>query len=123
MAQNCRDIFELNTERIAHFKQRARVLQKTSEDAVIVILCVDDPFGGPLADALMPDYNWDEIRARGEIPYARGLAERSGIENALFSHPKGTTAAHALRNHKGSDVAVVVVDFETAEVFTNGQSN
>lgn len=29
-------------------------------------------------EALMPGYNWDEIRARWQVPYARGLRIERG---------------------------------------------
>jgi len=120
---NCQDIFNINTERVAHFRERARVLNKSSDEVVIVILCVDDRLGGPIADSLMPGYDWQKIRDSNDIPYARGLAGRDGIQGVLASIPETLKAADRLRNHKGKDVAVVVVDFNTAEVFTNGQSN
>ena len=85
----------------------------TAEQAVIVILNVDDVHGGPLANALMPEYNWQEIRNRGEIPFARGLAMREGIQEVLDIFDK--EAATKLQNM--TDVAVVVVDHGVAEIF------
>jgi len=111
---NCRGTLEMNAERVTHFKQRLAERQLTATDAVIVLLNVDDVHGGPLADVLMPGFNWQEIRERGEVPFARGLAQRDGIEGALESFDQD--AAEKLRSM--NDVAVVVVDHGVAEVFS-----
>lgn len=78
-----------------------------------MILNVDDVHGGPLADALMPGHNWQEIRDCGEVPFARGLAMRDGIQNAISAFDE--EAATKLKDM--TDVAVVVVDRGVAEVF------
>lgn len=111
--ENCQRTFETNTDRVAHFKQRIADRGDDPEEVVIVILSVDDPHGGPIADALMPDFSWQEIRDRGEAPYARGLAGREGIQSFLDKLDK--RAAANLREMDG--VAVVVVDHGVAEVF------
>ncbi len=111
--RNCVNTLKLNTDRVAHFKNRLKERSMTADEAVIVILNVDDIHGGPLAEALMPGHNWQEIRERGEIPFARGLAERKGIQKALNLFDE--EAAEALEKIK--DVAVVVVDHGVAEAF------
>jgi hypothetical protein len=111
---NCRNTLELNADRVAHFKKRLAERGMTADQAVIVLLNVDDVHGGPLADALMPGFNWQEIRDRGEIPFARGLAMREGIQEALGTFDE--EAAAKLRDM--TDVAVVVVDRGVAEFFT-----
>ena len=111
---NCRNTLELNADRVEHFKRRLTERGMTPDQAVIVLLNVDDVHGGPLADVLMPGFNWQEIRDRGEVPFARGLAMRDGIQEAL-----GTFDKDAAKKLKGmSDVAVVVVDHGVAEVFS-----
>lgn len=110
---NCKNTLELNADRVAHFKNRLAERGMTADQAVIVLLKVDDVHGGPLADVLMPGYNWQEIRDRGEVPFARGLAMREGIQEVLGTFDK--EAAKKLRGMK--DVAVVVVDHGVAEVF------
>lgn len=110
---NCRNTLELNADRVEHFKRRLTERGMTPDQAVIVLLNVDDVHGGPLADALMPGHNWQEIRDKGEVPFARGLAMRDGIQEALGAFDKD--AATKLQNM--SDVAVVVVDHGVAEVF------
>lgn len=111
---NCRNTFEMNSDRIAHFKQRLSDRGMTAAQAVIVLLNVDDVHGGPLADALMPGHDWQEYRDRGEVPYARGLAMRGGIQKAIGAFDE--EAAAKLKDM--ADVAVVVVDRGVAEVFS-----
>ena len=110
---NCKNTLEINADRVEHFKRRLAERGMTPDQAVIVLLNVDDVHGGPLADVLMPGYNWQEFRDRGEVPFARGLAMREGIQEAL-----GTFDKDAEAKLKGmTDVAVVVVDHGVAEVF------
>ena len=111
---NCRNTLELNADRVVHFKRRVVERGLTAANAVIVLLNVDDVHGGPLAEILMPGFNWQEIRDRGEIPFARGLAVREGIQEALQLFDK--EAADKLR--KMTDLAVVVMDHGVAEVFS-----
>lgn len=111
---NCKNTLELNADRVVHFKNRLAERGMTANQAVIVLLNVDDVHGGPLANILMPGQNWQEIRDRGEVPFARGLAMRDGIQEALSAFDKD--AATKLQGM--NDVAVVVVDHGVAEVFT-----
>ena len=110
---NCKNTLELNADRVEHFKRRLAERGMTAKQAVIVLLNIDDVHGGPLADVLMPGFNWQEIRNRGEVPFARGLAMRKYIQKVLGIFDK--EAAKKLRGM--TDVAVVVVDHGTAEVF------
>lgn len=110
---NCRNLLDLNLDRINHFKNRAVELDCSATDTVIVVINVDDPYGSLVADAIMPNYNWQEIRDRGEMPVARGLAKRGGIEAALsFIDDDAFAKLKAM-----TELAVVVIDQETAEVF------
>ena len=111
--QNCRNTLELNADRVEHFKRRLAERGMTADQAVIVLLNVDDVHGGPIADILMPGYNWQEIRDNGQIPFARGLAMRESIQEVIGTFDKD--AATKLKAMSG--VAVVVVDHGVAEVF------
>lgn len=111
---NCRNTFEMNADRVAHFKQRLSERGMTADQAVIVLLNVNDVHGGPLADVLMPGQNWQEIRDRGEVPFARGLAMRDGIQDAIGTFDE--EAAVKLKSMT-NNLAVVVVDRGVAEVF------
>lgn len=111
---NCGNTFRLNADRVAYFKQRLAERGMTADQAVIVLVNVDDVHGGPLAGALMPGHNWQEIRDLGIAPFARGLVAREGIQMLLGAFDQ--EAAGQLRTMK-DDVAVVVVDHGVAEVF------
>src|SRR3989344_5009473 len=111
--QNCRNTFKMNADRITHFKQRLSELGMTADQAVIVLLNVNDVHGGQLADALMPGQNWQKIRDLGQVPFARGLAMRAGIVDAISLFDE--EAANKLKGM--AEVAVVVVDRGVAEVF------
>lgn len=111
---NCCGTFNLYAVRVAHLKRRLTESGMTAAEAVIVIINVNDPYGGPLADALMPGHNWQPCRDRGEVPYACGLAGREGIQGVL--EHLDVEAAAKLRTMDG--IAVVVVDHGVAEVFS-----
>ena len=72
------------------------------------------PFGGPIADMLMPGHDWQQYRDRGEIPFARGLAGREGMQSILdeLSHAEGDKLRGA-----GDAVTVIVMDHGVVEVF------
>lgn len=110
---NCKRMFELNADRVAHFKQRISDRGMSPSDALIVLINVDDPNGGRLAASLMPGHSWQEYRDRGETPIARGLAMRPGIDEVIGDFDKA--AADKLKAMTG--VAVVIVDHGVAEVF------
>lgn len=112
---NCGKTLEMNSDRVQHFKRRLTERGLTADKAVIILLNVDDSNGGELANILMPGFNWQEIRDRGEVPFARGLAMREGIQKALKVFDK--EAAKKLLSTKDG-VAVVVVDHGVAEIFT-----
>ena len=110
---NCGGTFTRNKDRIAHFIERARVLGKSADEVVITVINVDTPLGGPLAEALMPGFDWQAIRDRGEVPFARGLAGREGIQEVLDE--LYLPAGEVLRGVGG--LAVVVVDYGVAAIF------
>lgn len=110
---NCRITFDANAERAAHFARRIR--ERGDDPAVmgIVILAVDDPHGGLIAEGLMPGFDWQAIRNRGEVPFARGIVERAGIADAIGLFD--TEAAEKARSMPG--VVAIVVDNGVADVF------
>jgi hypothetical protein len=113
---NCKSVFDAQNDRVQHFVGRMKALGKSPQDVVIVLINADDVHGRHLADILMPGYNWQEYRDRGEVPFARGLAARDGIEEALAVIDQD--AALKLKKQRG--ISVVVVDYGTAEVFEPG---
>lgn len=110
---NCRSTFDVQRDRVAHFANRIRELGRSPAEAVVVLINVDDVHGRDVADALMPGHDWQAVRDRGEVPFARGLAGREGIQGCLDAIDE--EAAKKLRELDG--VAVVVIDYGTAEVF------
>lgn len=112
---NCRNTLSLNLDRVAHFVRRIAERGTTVQDVVIVILNVDDPNGGQLAEILMPGTDWQPVRDQGQIPFARGLAMREGIQHVLdLLDPE--FAAKKLREVKDR-TAIVVMDHGVCEVF------
>lgn len=109
---NCRNTLALSADRVDYFRQRAVQLGQGPKEVVIVVINVDDKAGEILAEALMPGFNWDEIRAKGETPVARGLAGRDGvIEFAKKIDP------NLVVDDNPSELQVVVVDHSTCEIF------
>lgn len=111
---NCKRTLLANAERVLHFLNRINELGKSPEDVVIVLLNVDDQNGAAIANALMPGHDWQQFRSRGETPFARGIANRAGIQSAIECFDE--YAAKKLRELTDG-VAVVVVDHSTAEIF------
>ena len=77
---------ELNRDRLTQLAVRAR--EKTREEGVeqcVVCIDVDDPTWTPLVEMLMPGHgsHWDEFRARGEKPVARGVVPLEPIEGIV----------------------------------------
>lgn len=70
-------------ERVKHFMRRIAELGRSPADVMILIACVDDKLGAKVADQVMPGFDWDAIRARGQVPFARGLVERAGFQELL----------------------------------------
>jgi len=110
---NCNNTYVLNLDRIVYFANRAAILEKTEKETVIVLINVDDKNGNVLANTLMPNYNWQQYRDIGQIPYARGLANRNLVQDYLSCMDE--QAADKLA--KMTELAVVVVDYGVAEVF------
>lgn len=110
---NCRVTLANNAERVQHFKRRMETLGHSPADWVIVVLSVDDSHGGPIADLLMPNHDWQSIRNAGQVPFARGMVSRAQMTDivAMFD----PDAADKLRTLTG--VVVLVVDYDVAEVF------
>jgi hypothetical protein len=112
---NCTGTLEHQRERVEYFKGRMAARGFGPKDVVIVLLNVNDDYGGAVADVLMPlsGAAWDEMRARGEIPFARGLADRTALTEIVSEFDPDCAAK--LRGISG--VAVVVMDHGVVEVF------
>jgi hypothetical protein len=114
---NCLLTLKNQAERVQHFARRIADRGDSTKDVVIVLIHVNDPHGGPIANLLMPgkEAMWQEIRDQGQVPFARGLAGREGMQEALELFD--AEAAEKLQRMPEDKVAVVVVDHGVAEVF------
>lgn len=111
---NCKSTLDLNADRIKYFKDRIAIRMLPANEVVIVVVSVDDVHGKYVADGIMPNFNWQEIRDRNEVPIARGIYDRKVIQQMLDIIDED--ASKKLKNM--TDIAVVVVDYGVAEVFT-----
>jgi len=105
-------------DRVRHFA--GRIHDPHGDDGTrwtIVMLCVDDPNGAKLADLLMPGHDWDAIRARGEVPWARGLADRATFQEMFDS--VAPEVGKALRAIDG--IAVIAADRGIITVFAESE--
>ncbi len=81
---NCRNTVLLHKERIFYFINRIKELKHIPESILINIINVDAMYGKELADVLMPNYEWNEIRNQGQVPFARGLSKREGMIDIIY---------------------------------------
>jgi len=116
---NCKFTFEANSDRIAYFQDRAKTLKSespvTCPEMSIVVANVDTPFGKAVADVLMPGFDWQSIRDRNEVPFARGLVQRIGMQ--MFLHSVDEQASEKLQQFKSDLPPVIIIDHGTCEVF------
>lgn len=110
---NCRTTFDMNADRVEHFKNRMVERELSGRDVVITVINVDDPHGGVLAEVLMPGHDWQAYRDRGEVPFARGLAGREGVQQFLDTIDREAAAKLSMV----TEPAVVVVDHGVADVY------
>lgn len=111
---NCKNTLDLNADRVVHFKNRIAEKGLDPEKMAIVVINVDDPHGAPIAELLMPNFNWQEIRDKGEIPFARGLVYRQSMQEIINEFDEEA----AKKMSETSGTIVVVVDHGVAEVFS-----
>lgn len=112
---NCKKTYDLNLDRINHFKQRFIDRQDSPEDVCIVVINVDDSYGKEISDILMPNVNWQEYRDRNEVPFARGLASKPFVVAYIDECIMNSNAAKMLNDMQ--TLAVVVIDWQNVEIF------
>ncbi len=106
-------LFRANADRVKHFTRRVAELGRSSQDTVITVINVDDPIGGVLAGALMPGHDWQSYRDAGEVPVARGLADKDAISGFLGAAGFNTAQSELMNT---DDLRVVVPDAGVALV-------
>lgn len=111
---NCKNTLKLNEERVRYFAERAK--KYPPGHVVIVVINMDDPMGAVIGDALMPNYDWNAIRAQGQVPFARGLAERFGIAEILAEYDMAALAKMENIDHA---IPVVVIDHGVFAIFSS----
>lgn len=79
----CRDLLDLNAERVEHFRRRAIERGLAPADTLIVVLDGDCRLGCMFAEPLMPPDWQAPHRAMGAKPIARGLASRGPMNDML----------------------------------------
>ena len=111
---NCRLTLDAQADRVAHFKRRA--VDKGVDRVAIVLLNVDDPNGKAITDILMPgqDGMWQSLRESGQVPFARGLATRDGMQ--IIVDDLDADEGERLRAMTGEAV-VIVADRGVVAVF------
>lgn len=114
---NCKGTLTAHYDAVERFMGRFLEADYSPDDVVIVLINVDDPQGRPIAELLMPGHDWQAVRDQGMVPYARGLAGREGMQEVLDLIDKD--AAQKLKDAAGK-VALIVVDHQVAEVFSEG---
>lgn len=86
------NFYNVNHTRLTQLAKRAREKTKDSDtlpkpwrniEHCVVCIDVEDLIWNFLVNLLMPEYDWDAIRARGEHPIARGVVPLAIIENAI----------------------------------------
>ena len=75
----CNKIYLLKKDRVEYYYQRIKDKGIDPSTVTIVICNVNEPFGELLADVTMTGYDWDEIRSKGETPYAIGFVHKEGL--------------------------------------------
>ena len=107
-------MFDLNAEAVERFKKRFAEKGCEPEKHCIVLIQVDDPYGGQISDVLMPNENWQVIRDQGLEPIARGIADRRFMTDVVAEFD--AKAAEELDFAKDC-LIVIVVASSVARVF------
>jgi hypothetical protein len=110
---NCNNTYLFKKDRVEYYYQRIKDKRIDPSTVTIVICNVDEPFGELVADATMPKYNWDEIRSKGETPYAIGFVYKEGIIPMISVYD--LESCEKLKSIK--DYSVLVSDYGVIEVF------
>lgn len=111
---NCKETFDMNADRIQHFKNRIAEKQLDPKTVVITIINVDAPYGGEIAEALMPGFDWQQFRDKSERLFARGLTMKEGMLEIIALFDKEA----AKKINKVAGIPVIVVDHGVAEIFS-----
>lgn len=110
---NCENTYLNQIERVRHFKNRIAEKELDPKSVVIVLINVDSPYGGEVAEIIMPGHDWQQYRDNGQIPFARGLAMKEGVTELIATFDK--EAAEKITQME--QIPVVVMDHGVVEIF------
>jgi hypothetical protein len=114
---NCIRTLQLHAQRLGYF--RVRIIERggTAQTMALAVINADAPMGERFAEACGMPAGWAAgFRAKGEIPFARGIVDRVELQ-ALLDH-LGLDSAPRLRACAG--VAAFVVDHGITAVIDLG---
>lgn len=100
-------------DRVEHFKNRITEKEMDPTTVVIVLINVDSPYGGEIAEVLMPGHDWQQYRDQGQIPFARGIVMKEDMIEMIALFDKEASE----KITKIESVPVVVIDHSVAEIF------
>lgn len=72
------NLYHRDDAAMTRLMNRAR---EKGDDFVVVLFDADDPLFEGAVEALMPGHDWNQYRARGELPVARGVVPRKLVTN------------------------------------------
>lgn len=104
------EFYQLNKDRLAELAFRAFKKGLQASDFVVIAIDVDDPKWTEVVDGLMPNYDWDQIRRRGQKPVARGFWDSRPIVEYLSREVPEVTAALTSQVPQGLARAVVLAE-------------
>lgn len=77
------NLYNSDPESVKRLEARAVEKSKSNESFGVVIIDVDVATWTDLVEALMPNYDWQQFRDRGEKPIARGVVPRGLLMEML----------------------------------------
>ena len=91
----------VNDARLRALSERARTkTAETGTQHLVVAIDVDDPSWADLVGTLMPGFDWDAIRKRGEHPIARGVVPAEPmVDLVAATYPAAGKGAQATLRH------------------------
>lgn len=111
---NCENTYLSQMDRVKHFKNIITEKEIDPTTVVIVLINIDSPYGGEIAEVLMPGHDWQQYRDQGEIPFARGIMLKEGMIEIIATFDKEASE----KITKIESVPVVVIDHSVAEIFS-----
>lgn len=102
-------LFQQNHARLEQLAYRAvNELNLAPYSVFVICIDVDDPAWTELVDQLMPGFNWQQIRDKGQKPIARGIVEaQSTIEYIGETVPDIQNAVSAI-NIDGKVISIAM---------------